>query len=169
MRLEFHILHHRDDRGVDLADQELRVNTNDEHQRERGQHDQALLPTQVRQPRPLAVERSAEYALQHGQQKNRRDQQAQHRQSRGPGGQRKRTFKNQEFTDKPVQTRQSERRKNRNAHQAAKYRRRFSQPAKIVHTPQPAAALLQKRDETEEDWRGQPVIEHLQQDTVQDR
>src|SRR6266540_1024471 len=159
-----HQLHHR---CVDRPEGELRKQPEHEHQGNCRQHDPSLGLGQVGERRPFLIQRSVEHALDDRQDKHRRDQQSQRGKRRRPGRQREHAFENQEFPDKPVETRQSERRKKRDAHQSAEHRRDPAQAAEVVQTAQAAGAPFDETQKTEHGRRGQPVIEHLEQHAVE--
>src|SRR5689334_4182496 len=79
---EWQLLHHLNDGVVDEAHHNLRANAQDKHQRDRHTEHRSLASSQIRKRLPFRIQRSVKNTLQHREDENRRDQQANHRDRR---------------------------------------------------------------------------------------
>ena len=115
----------------------------------------------------LSIERSGEDALKNCQDEDRRSKQANDRKRGRPRRQRKCASEDQKFADEAIQSRQTQRRKQGDAHQAAEHRGDFAQAAEIVQSAQAAAAFFQQGHKPKQRRGRQAVIEHLQNHAVE--
>ena len=76
MRLEGQLLNHLHDGAVDRAENELRINAKNKHERKRGQNRQDFLEAKVGQLPPPFIERPVEHPLQYREHENCRNEKA---------------------------------------------------------------------------------------------
>src|SRR5205807_3328422 len=93
---------------IENVEQELRRDANGEHEQCYRHDDEPFAWPEVRECRAVRVERSAKQRLHYSHERDRSEKQAEHGNSGVWRGCAKRTFENQEFTDKAVQSRQTE-------------------------------------------------------------
>ncbi len=111
----------------------------------------------------------AEYFLNHGENHHGGDEQSQHDYRCAHPRQRKDAAEDEELADKSVESGQTERREQRDAHESRQDRCGLAQTAEVVDAAQTAGAELDHGDEPEERGRRDSVVEHLQDDAVQRR
>src|SRR4051812_44290158 len=106
-------------------------NSQNEHRGDHWCDGQALGGREI-YPGLVWLQRTGEDALDGREQENGGGEQAKRRQRCGPGAEGEGTLENQELAHEAVETRQAERREERNAHQSSEDGRDFAQSAEIV-------------------------------------
>src|SRR5271155_2402957 len=116
---------------------------------------------------PSLIERPGENALKNRQNNDCRCKQTDDGKGCCPRCQRKGASEDQKFPDETIQTRQTQRGKQCDTHQATEDWSDFAQASEIIEPAQTSAAFLQQSHKPKQRRGSQTMVEHLQHHAVE--